>query len=132
MITFYAPDKPSAQLTDHGYCAELTATAVWIDLLDPTAEEEQSLEAALGIDIPTREEMQAIELSSRLYEENGMLFMTGIVLTHADTSRPSSSAVTFIIAGNKLITLRYADPAPFRAFRTRREANLSKYQTGQQ
>src|SRR4051812_46164895 len=128
MITFYAPDKPSAQLTDHGYCAELTATAVWIDLLDPTAEEEQSLEAALGINIPTREEMQAIELSSRLYEENGNLFMTGIVLTHADTSTPQSTAMTFILTANKLVTLRYADPVPFHAFHTRREANLGRYQ----
>jgi magnesium transporter len=50
-----------------------------IDLLAPTTEEEQALEAALGLDIPTREEMQAIELSSRLYEENGTLFMTATI-----------------------------------------------------
>src|SRR2546429_292172 len=48
---------------------ELTWPAVWIDLCEPTPEEEQLLEAALGLDMPTREEMQAIELSSRLYKE---------------------------------------------------------------
>jgi magnesium transporter len=132
MITFYAPGVPAVELTAAESCRHLTAGAAWIDVVEPSLEEERVLEAALGIDIPTREEMQAIELSSRLYEENGMLFMTGIVLTHADTSRPSSSAVTFIITSDKLVTLRYADPAPFRAFRTRREANLTKYQTGQQ
>jgi len=132
MITFYAPDRPSVRLTAHEHCADLTQNAVWIDLLDPTPEEEQTLETALGINIPTREEMQAIELSSRLYEENGVLFMTGTVLTNADTSTPSSSAVTFILSNERLLTVRYANPVPFSAFHTRREANLARYQTAGQ
>jgi magnesium transporter len=132
MITFYSPGKPSVRLTNAESCAELTRTAVWIDLLEPTAEEEQTLEAALGINIPTREEMQAIELSSRLYEENGVLFMTATVMTKADTSNPESTAVTFILTNEKLVTLRYADPVPFQAFRVRREANLDRYQTPSQ
>ena len=49
---------------------------VWIDLLRPTAEEEAQVEAALRIDIPTREEMQEIEVSSRLYLEEEAAFMT--------------------------------------------------------
>ncbi|MGZ4984363.1 MAG: magnesium transporter CorA family protein [Chthoniobacterales bacterium] len=129
MITFYSPGKPSVQLTAPERCADLTSDAVWIDLLEPSAEEEQTLEAALGLDIPTREEMQAIELSSRLYEKNGALFMTATVVNNATTNTPQSSAVTFILAANKLITLRYADPVPFRAFPKRREANLQRYQT---
>lgn len=132
MITFYASGSPSVQLTAPEFCGELTRTAAWIDLYQPTPEEEQVLEAALGIDIPTREEMQAIELSSRLYEENGVIFMTGTVLTKADTNNPESSAVTFILAHDKLVTLRYADPTSFHAFRARREANTLRYQTGQQ
>ncbi len=132
MITFFSPGTPSVRFTDLESCAELTRTAVWIDLLEPTVEEELKLEAALGIDIPTREEMQAIELSSRLHEENGVLFMTGTVLTNATTDHPGSSAVTFILLEERLITLRYADPAPFNAFRLRREANLQRYQTAAQ
>ena len=132
MITFYSPGAPLVELAAVESCPELTRTAVWIDLLEPTPEEEQSLEAALGIGIPTREEMQAIELSRRLYEENGVLFMTGTVLTNADTSTPSSSAITFILSNDKLVTLRYADPVPFNAFRIRREANLQRYQTAGQ
>jgi len=132
MITFYSPGVPSVPLTAPESCAELTRAAVWIDLLEPTPEEEQTLEAALGINIPTREEMQEIELSSRLYEENGVLFMTGTVLTNADTSTPSSTAITFILSDEKLVTVRYADPIPFNAFRIRREANLLRYQTAGQ
>lgn len=132
MITFYTPGSPCAGFTGPETCPELTRTAVWIDLLEPTTEEEQSLEAALGIGIPTREEMQAIELSSRLYEENGVLFMTGTVLTNATTTHPASSAVTFILLPDRLVTLRYADPAPFNAFRRAREANPQRYQTANQ
>ena len=129
MITFYSPGKPAEPLTSAELCAALTRDAVWIDLLEPTAAEEQTLEAALGLDIPTREEMQAIELSSRLYEENGALFMTATIVNKAMTNTPQTSAVTFILTANKLITLRYDDPVPFRAFPKRREANLSRYQT---
>ena len=39
--------------------------AVWIDLLNPSPEEEQAVQAALRLEIPTREEMQEIESSSR-------------------------------------------------------------------
>ncbi|MDQ6625388.1 MAG: magnesium transporter, partial [Verrucomicrobiota bacterium] len=104
MITFYSPGVASVPLSDHQHCSELTRTAVWIDLFEPTEEEEQTLERSLGIDIPTREEMQSIELSSRLYEESGILFLTGTVLTRADTPHPSSSAITFILSADKLVT----------------------------
>ena len=45
------------------------------------------------------------------------------------TAHPESSAVTFILLADKLVTLRYADPVPFNAFHARREANLARYQT---
>lgn len=128
MINFYAPGQPAAAF-DPARCAELTRRAVWIDLVQPTQEEEQHLERVLGINIPTRAELQEIELSSRLFEDNGVLFMTTTVLTKADTSQPESSAVTFILTADKLITVRYADPAAFHAFRAKRDANPPRFQT---
>ena len=132
MITFSSPGVSSAQMGAAQHCAELTRTAVWIDMLEPSPEEEQALEAALGIGIPTREEMQEIELSSRLYEEDGVLFMTSTVMTKADTTKPESTAVTFVLLSDKLVTVRYADPVPFHAFHARREANVQRYQTANQ
>ncbi len=93
--------------------AEPLPPPVWIDLYGPTAEEEARVEGILGIDVPTREEMQEIEHSSRLYEENGALFMTAIVLSRSDTPEPESAATTFILAKDSLVTLRYAEPLPF-------------------
>ncbi len=132
MITFYAPEQPGAVDQSGEQCAALTPGAVWIDLLEPSPAEEQALERALGINIPTREEMMEIELSSRLYEEGDALFMTATVMTRSDTSTPQSSAVTFIMTAGKLITLRYADPAPFATFRKKREAHPERYQNAGQ
>jgi magnesium transporter len=87
--------------------------AVWIDLLQPTREEELIVEGALGLDVPTREEIREIEASSRLYRKGGALFMTTVVISNADTPRPETTEITFILAGTRLITLRYAGVQPF-------------------
>ena len=44
--------------------------AVWYNLTDPTKAEDQFVESCLGIDIPTRAEMDDIEPSARLYNED--------------------------------------------------------------
>jgi magnesium transporter len=95
------------------------ADALWLDLLHPTAEEEARLEGALGLDIPTREEMEEIEVSSRLYTENGAAYATALVLSKTDTDAPAISPVTFILAEKRLITVRYEDPRAFSVFAAR-------------
>jgi len=89
---------------------------VWIDLLEPSQEEERAVERVLGIDVPTREEMSELEASARLYEENGWLFMTATLVTRLDSGAPENSQITFILGKDRLITNRYADPVPFRRF----------------
>lgn len=96
--------------------APLPEDTVWLDLLEPTQEEERLVEARLGIDIPTREEMSEIESSNRLYEEEGGLYLTVTVVTKLDTDLPENSQVTFILKDNRLVTNRYVDPLPFRRF----------------
>lgn len=87
----------------------LGAEALWIDLLSPTPEEEQAVEALVGSDVPTREEMQEIEASSRLSRDGDRLIMTAPVLTNS-AGTPQNVALTFILAGSRLITVRYGTP----------------------
>jgi magnesium transporter len=87
--------------------------AVWFDLVTPTLPEDKLLERALGIAVPTREEMQEIEVSSRLYVENGARYMTATLMCQSDTASPKMTAVTFILSGRKLVTVRYDEPKPF-------------------
>jgi magnesium transporter len=94
---------------------------VWIDMVSPTAAEIASVEQSLSLEIPTRAEMEEIELSSRLYEEHGALFMTAPVLHGAASDTPEATAVTFILTRSALVTLRYANPLPLQAFTRRAE-----------
>jgi magnesium transporter len=89
---------------------------IWADLYEPTAEEEKALETLLAVDVPTRDEMKEIETSNRLYEEGGAVYMTATVGSRLDSEKPESSPITFILANNRLITTRYADPTPVRRF----------------
>jgi magnesium transporter len=94
---------------------------VWIDLVSPTPEEEVALESRLGIDIPTREEMEEIEVSSRLYSEEGAAFMTATLPARTDTDDLLMAPVTFVLIGSKLITVRYHEPRAFKTFPQRAE-----------
>jgi magnesium transporter len=87
--------------------------AVWLDLISPTQQEDKVVEHLLGIAVPTREEMQEIEVSSRLYVENGARYMTATLMCHSDTMTPKTTPVTFILAGHRLVTVRYDAPRPF-------------------
>ena len=94
---------------------------VWIDLLGPTKEEEAAVEQLVGIGIPTREEMEEIEISSRLYSENGAHVMTATLPAHADGDRPEMLPVTFVLSGARLVTVRYHEPRAFQTFPLRAE-----------
>jgi magnesium transporter len=113
MLSAYGTEKgcliefPAAVPAAEGY------DIIWLDLVAPTPEEEKAVETALGIDIPTREELAEIEASSRLYQEDGAAFMTANLIRRGDGDRPESSPVTFIIKDNTLITIRYHHPQAF-------------------
>jgi magnesium transporter len=114
MLTIY--EARSGALEPHKNPRRIAEHTVWIDLLNPKREEEAKVERALKIDVPTREEQQEIEASSRLYQEDGAHFMTATVLYQTETAEPATTPITFILAGNKLITLRYAEPRAFSIF----------------
>jgi magnesium transporter len=93
--------------------------SLWLDLVNPTDAEEALIEQCINLNIPTREEMQEIELSSRLYEENDVLFMTATMVAHSETQMPQQEAVTFVLTENQLITIRYIEPQAFKLFASR-------------
>jgi len=94
----------------------LPKSAVWIDLFYPTREEELIAERLLDVEMPTRDEMQEIEASSRLYVEDDAVVMIMPVLNKTTSDEPESKAITFMLIHGHLVTLRYTDPAPFTMF----------------
>jgi magnesium transporter len=113
MFSLFAPSGPALKKIEPVDLAALPESAVWIDLVKPTAEEDHAVEKLAGIAVPTREDMQEIEISSRLYVENGARYMTASLMCGTDTGTPRITPVTFILSGHRLVTVRYDMPKPF-------------------
>src|SRR5436305_6268289 len=113
MLSVYVPSDSSLKKVTEADLAALPENAVWVDLVKPTAAEDRAVERLAGIAVPTREDMQEIEISSRLYIENGARYMTATLMCNSDSDMPKTTAVTFILAGHRLVTVRYDEPKPF-------------------
>ena len=113
MLSVYVQNGTALERIPVETGGELPEAAVWIDLVTPTVQEDQLVESLLGIAVPTREEMQEIEVSSRLYVENGARYMTATLMCQSDTATPKTTAVTFILSKHRLCTVRYDEPRPF-------------------
>jgi magnesium transporter len=90
--------------------------SIWIDLDCPTEAEEDAVEAALGLDIPTREDMQEIEVSSRIYREGGALFLTAQIVASNEVRETEIGPVTFVVRPDRLVTVHYHHPGSLRSF----------------
>jgi magnesium transporter len=141
MLTIY--DSAAGRLTKRDSAAIWSAPTepVWIDLVSPSRQEDADVEKLTGVQIPTRDEMEEIEASSRIYQEHGAHYMTAIVLHQEDapqvptvTSRrfleapdtmmspvPTAEAITFVLSKNSLITVRYQEPRAFPLFLARNQ-----------
>ena len=116
MLSVYIPAPQGLKRLDRAQAEPITEEALWLDLYEPSIEEERLVEARLGVDVPTREEMREIESSNRLYEEGGALYLTATIVTKLDSDLPENAQVTFILQGSRIVTNRYTDPLPFRRF----------------
>ncbi len=115
MLRVFGP-KCTAVPVDAGKQSALPEGAIWIDLFEPTREEEALAEKLICANIPTREELSEIEPSSRLYHKRGMTFLTMSVLHGIVDGHPGSDPIGFILTDKHLVSVRYIDPKPFIIF----------------
>jgi magnesium transporter len=113
MLSAYVPNGSALERVPVASDGDIPESAVWFDLVSPTLPEDKLLERHLGIAVPTREEMQEIEVTSRLYVENNARYMTATLMCQSDTDTPKTTPVTFILSGHRLVTVRYDEPRPF-------------------
>jgi magnesium transporter len=104
--------------------------ALWIDMVNPTLEEEKRVEDQLRIEIPTREEVWKNQVLNRFYSENGVHYMTAALITKIDSPFPQTSSVTFILTEKYLATIRYISPTSFSNFSNRFIRAPKKFHTG--
>ena len=104
-----------------GSTEEIPRNAVWVDVLDPTEEEERKVEHRFGIDVPTHLDINYVEPTESLYAAKGARYLSAQIISNADG--PSNLArVTFILTGTSIISVRYQPSDAFELF-SRRLAN---------
>ncbi|MCF3973560.1 magnesium transporter CorA family protein [Paracoccus salsus] len=94
--------------------------AVWIDLIQPD-KDEVALLRGLGVEVPSLAEMEEIEISSRLYRENGIDYMTAVLPGERPDGVRSAMPVSFLLSHSRLVTVRHHSPRPFLTFADRAE-----------
>ncbi len=87
----------------------------WVDILDGTPEEINFIERALKRHLPTKEELNEIESSSRLRADHGTFYLSATVVSRL-TGVPKATPVGFILTKDLFVTIRYAALAAFTAF----------------
>jgi magnesium transporter len=131
MITTYCIEANRLSTYAGFVTAEHYQQASWIDLFEPSIEEEHHVESVLGLELPTREEMRALEDSNRLYEERGAVYMTATVMVNSESEYPRSDELTFVLTKRCLVTVRYAEPRAIRIFSGRAEHHAAALATSE-
>ncbi|MEQ8824952.1 MAG: magnesium transporter CorA family protein [Filomicrobium sp.] len=123
MITTYALKDGHLVSEEIAKPAEFTdRSAIWIDLVAPTADEIATIEKAFAVELPTPDEMKEIEISSRLYQEGRAQIMTSSIVYRIDTTDPQTGEVAFVVLPEALITVRFAVPRAFQLYSTRAQS----------
>ncbi|RMC33220.1 magnesium transporter CorA family protein [Paracoccus alkanivorans] len=94
--------------------------AIWIDLIQPGDEEIDSLRA-IGVPVPSLADMEEIEISNRLYREDGLDYMTAVLPGERADGDRAAMPVSFILSMQRLVTVRHHSPRPFLTFPDRGE-----------
>jgi magnesium transporter len=86
------------------------AEAFWIDVHQPTSEEQQALEQALDVKLRVPEEPAGFRVSSPLRSEDGYLILTALLLAGLDVHRPQLVTVQFVKSKGPLVTVSRGGP----------------------
>jgi magnesium transporter len=121
MLTTY----PASKFQD----GPVPSSAAWIDLFNPTAEERTKVESEYGLELPSRAELSEVELSSRVSEKGGVLFLNMPAVSRAASPNETPSPLGFVLSKAVLVTVRYA---PLRSFESVAEtmANDNGHRSG--
>ncbi len=115
MLTYYpiSPGSASGPLSPGAAPGGPAAATVWIDLLQPTAEEVARVQREFGVGVPAREQLDEIESSSRLRSEGKRLYLSMPVAAMHELIEAAPSPLGFVLSPELLITVRYRELKSF-------------------
>ena len=109
MLTAYREDGNDWRVEG----ANLPDNIIWLDLLDPTPEEQKLVESRAKIRVPSKEALSEIEASSRLIIQHGILYLSTPMVAKGEMEGTEISPAGFVLTRNLLVTVRYKQLSPF-------------------
>ncbi len=91
----------------------------WLDLADPTDEEKAAAERICCFTIPSRQELSSIETSSRISEDDGILYLSMPIVSTAAAVDEPPTPLGFVLSKDHLVTVRYTPLRSFEAVATK-------------
>ncbi len=83
LLTAYR-DAGGAFKSDHSL--KVPREIIWIDLLNPTADEKALVERRTGLRVPSVEALSEIESTSRLIVDHGVIYLSTPLVAQGDTA----------------------------------------------
>jgi magnesium transporter len=93
----------------------------WIDLTQPTPEEIARVETEFNVRIPSADQLQEIESSSRLRTDGTVMYLSMPLVAHGEQADAAPGFIGFVLTAEVLVTVRYSDLHPFAEVRARLE-----------
>jgi magnesium transporter len=115
MLNAYASE--TGRLQNLSLPASLSHIAVWFDLESPTAEEAAFVAHEAALPLPSHADLSEIETSSRLSMAGSVLTLSLPIVVRAEENL-RSGICGFVLAPDRLITLRFAPSQLFQTFAT--------------
>ncbi len=81
------------------------ADAFWVDVHEPTSEEQTAIEQALGIELRVPEAPARFQVSTPLRASAGSLTLTALLLAELEEHRPQLVTVSFVTGAGPLVTV---------------------------
>lgn len=86
---------------------KLPPEIIWIDLLNPSDEETQFVESRLHIRVPSEKSLGAIEASSRLISDHGVLYLSSLSVRLDEEKEAQLTPIGFVVGPQVLVTIHF-------------------------
>jgi magnesium transporter len=130
MIRYYFKGQSTIQKDDISLLLSAPDGLIWIDLLNPTLEDIETVEMKYNIDIPTRLQQEEIESSSRYFETENYFVINSNFIKINETYTYQNVHVSFVLLGNLLITNRDDELGSFAETVRKIKANPKAFHNG--
>jgi magnesium transporter len=94
---------------------QVSPNAIWIDLIEPTVEEDRKVQEFVGVPVPTKADPDYTEPPEAHYSENGVRYLQALFVSEPEET-PDVTGVTFVITPTALVTVRYHPIETFDVF----------------